>query len=364
MSLSPEVRDLLALHLVPGLGPRLTAALLERFGTAAAVRRATAHELQSVPHIGPKLAQEFHAALRSLDVDAEIAQLARFETGVLAHGQPDYPAQLAEIASAPPLLYVRGELLPADANAVAVVGSRHCTAYGRRVAERLAGDLARAGFTVVSGLARGIDGAAHRGALQAGGRTLAVLAGGLSKIYPPEHAELAREVQASGALLTEATMMQQPLPDMFPARNRIISGLSRGVVIVEAALQSGALITSRHALEQGRDVFAVPGPVDSVASAGCLDLIRQGAKLIRGIDDLLEELGGSAVTAAPTAAAPPPGMDDTQRRVWEHLAEGVKHLDELAQQLQLNIHQLSGALLMLEMKKAVRRLPGGRYERT
>ncbi|MBL8799021.1 MAG: DNA-protecting protein DprA [Planctomycetia bacterium] len=364
MPLTPEVRDLLALHMVPGLGPRLTAALLERFGSAAAVRQATASELQSVPHIGPKLARDFHAALQTLDVDAEVAQLERFETSVLAMGQPGYPAALAEVASAPPLLYVRGGLLPTDTNAVALVGSRHCTAYGRRVAERLAGDLARAGYTVISGLARGIDGAAHRGALQAGGRTLAVLAGGLSRIYPPEHADLAREVQASGALLTEATMMQQPLPEMFPARNRIISGLSRGVVIIEAAQQSGALITARHALEQGRDVFAVPGPVDSAASAGCLDLIRQGAKLVRGIDDLLEDLGGSVVTTAPTAATPPPGLDDTQRRVWEHLAGGVKHLDELAQQLELNVQQLSGALFALEMKKAVRRVPGGRYERT
>lgn len=222
--------------------------------------------------------------------------------------------------------------------------------------------LARSSDLSARGLARGIDGAAHRGALAAGGRTVAVLAGGLSKIYPPEHADLAGEVQTAGALLTEATMMQQPLPDMFPARNRIISGMSRGVIIVEAAEKSGALITARHALEQGRDVFAVPGPIDSPASAGCLGLLRDGAKLVRGIDDVLEELGG---IAAETAAGnvEPPGMDDHQRRIWEKLAEGTKHLDELAQQLGIAVPPLSTALMMLEMKKAVRRLPGNRYER-
>src|SRR5262245_46870669 len=196
--LPPEARDRLALHMVPGLGPRLTAALLERFGSAGAVRQASAAELRSVPHIGPKLSEEFFTALRKIDLDGELEQIARHEVGLLVHGTPEYPAQLKEIADPPPVLYMRGLLQPADANAVAVVGSRQCTAYGRRVAERLAADLVRAGYTVISGLARGIDGAAHRGALVAGGRTIAVLAGGLAKIYPPEHADLAKEVQAAG----------------------------------------------------------------------------------------------------------------------------------------------------------------------
>lgn len=361
--LPPESRDRLALHMVPGIGPRLTAALLERFGSAGAVRQASAAELRSVPHIGPKLSEEFFTALRKIDLDGELEQISRHEISLLVHGSPEYPAQLKEIADPPPVLYLRGAIQPADGNAVAVVGSRHCTAYGRRVAERLAGDLVRAGFTVISGLARGIDGAAHRGALQAGGRTIAVLAGGLAKIYPPEHADLAKEVQAAGALLSEATMRQSPLPDMFPARNRIISGLSKGVVIVEAAEQSGALITARHAADQGREVFAVPGPIDSVASAGCLELIRKGAKLVRGVDDILEELGGSIAASRIVATEPPPGMDDTQRRIWEALAEAPRQLDELAQQLALSVPPLSTALMMLEMKKAVRRLPGNRYER-
>jgi DNA processing protein len=214
-------------------------------------------------------------------------------------------------------------------------------------------------------LARGIDGAAHRGALKAGGRTLAVLAGGLSKVYPPEHTDLAKEVAAAGALLSEAAMAMEPLAGMFPARNRIISGLCRGVVIIEAAEKSGALITASHAAEQGRVVFAVPGPIDSEASSGTNELIREGAILVRRVEDIIEEFDGirAPAPAVRTAAPPPPGLDETQRRVWEFLGERPRHLDEMAQQLGLSVPPLSTALLTLEMKKIVRRLPGNRYER-
>jgi DNA processing protein len=362
--LPPDVRDLLALRLVPGLGPRLTAALLERFGSAGAALRASAEELQQVPHIGGKLARDLAESMRSADVAAELECIERHHVRLVAQGGADYPAALATIHDPPPLLYVRGTLEARDADAVALVGSRHCTPYGKRVAERLAGELARAGWTVVSGLARGIDGCAHRGALKAGGRTLAVLAGGLSRIYPPEHAELAGQVEAQGALMSEAAMSMEPLAALFPPRNRIISGLSRAVVIVEANEKSGALITAGQAAEQGRTVFAVPGPIDSPASAGTNALLRQGAVLVRGVEDLMEELVGVRTAVAPARAAePPPGMDDVQRRVWDFLAEQPRHLDEMAQGLGLAVSQLSGVLLMLEMKKVVRRLPGNRYER-
>jgi DNA processing protein len=366
-----DARDYLALHLVPGLGPRLTAALLERFGSAAAVRRASAAQFQQVPHIGSQLAARFAEALRTIDVDAELRLMARHQVSMVVRGQPDYPAALAQTPDPPPVLYVRGHITPADARAVAIVGSRSCTAYGKRTAERLAGDLARAGYTIVSGLARGIDGAAHRGALQVGGRTLAVLAGGLSRIYPPEHKDLAAQVQAAGALLAEATMDQEPLPALFPARNRIISGLSQAVVLVEAAERSGALITADHAATQGRVVFAVPGPVDSDASGGTNELLRQGAILCRDADDILEELLGLAAmndrapasAPPPPAAPPPPPLDATERRVWDFLAAEPRHLDDMVQALGLDVPQLSALLLMLEMKKVVRRLPGNRYER-
>jgi DNA processing protein len=361
---SPEVRDLLTLRLVPGLGPRLTAALLNRFGSAAAVLRATPAQLREIPHIGEKIAIEICNAISRVEVDKELEQMDRHEVRVLALGSPEYPACLASIPDPPSLLYVRGTLMAQDANAVALVGSRSCTAYGRRNAERLAQGLARAGYTVVSGLARGIDGVAHRAALQAGGRTFAVLAGGLSKIYPPEHADLAKEVQASGALITESEMAMEPMAGMFPARNRIISGLSRAVVIIEAAERSGALITASHAAEHGRPVLAVPGPVDNSASDGTNTLIRKGAVLVRGVDDVLEELDGLRTATSPDRTSrPPPTLDETQRGIWDFLADQSRHLDEIAQQLKLSVPQLSGLLLTLEMKKAIRRLPGNRYER-
>jgi DNA processing protein len=370
----PEILDLLALDLAPGLGPRLTAALLERFGTAGAIRHLSAAQFQTVPHIGAKLAQSLVKSFARIDLAPELALLERFQARLLARGTPDYPSALASVEDAPYLLYIRGALQSQDVQAVGVVGSRHCTAYGRRITERLCTDLARAGFTVVSGLARGIDGVAHRAALAAGGRTIAVLAGGLSRIYPPEHDDLAREVLAAGALLSETPMGMSPQAGMFPARNRLISGLSRAIVVVEAGEKSGALITAEHAAEQGRTVFAVPGPVDGEASGGTNALIREGAILCRGADDILEELHGvSALAQAqvaiqsppllPFPSGPPPGLNDDQRRIWEFLADGVRTLDELAQHLGLAIPPLSTALMVLEMKKAVRRLPGSRYER-
>ncbi|HVS36760.1 MAG TPA: DNA-processing protein DprA [Gemmataceae bacterium] len=368
---SAELRDLLALHLTPGVGPRTAAALLEWFGSAAAVLRASEARLRDVPHVGPKLAQAVREAAANPEIDAELERVAKGQVRLLLKGTPDYPESIASISDPPLLLYVRGELTPADAVAVALVGSRHCTDAGRRTAAKLAAGLGRAGVTVISGLARGIDGIAHRAALEAGGRTVAVLAGGLSRIYPPEHRSLAEQVVGAGALLTESSMTQEPLAGLFPPRNRLISGLSRVVVIVEAGVDSGALHTAHHAAEQGRTVLAVPGPVDAETSAGCNALIRDGAVLCRGPDDVLEELHGvsavsqsaKAAAPAPTEKATPPGLTDEQRRVWEFLAGGVRTVDELAQNLGMTAPQLTGALMMMEMKRAIRRLPGNRYER-
>jgi DNA processing protein len=281
-------------------------------------------------------------------------------------GRPNYPANLATIDDAPHLLFVKGGFEARDEQAIAIVGSRACTSYGKRLAERIAGDLARAGWTVVSGLARGIDGCAHRGALQAKGRTIAVLAGGLSKIYPPEHADLATEVAGAGALVTESCMLMEPMATLFPARNRIISGLSRAVVVVEAAEKSGALITARLAAEQGREVFAVPGPVDSAASAGTLHLLRKGAKLVRHADDILEDLQALPRLVEEPAAPPipqaPAGLDEAQQKIWDALSER-RMIDDLREQLGMPITDLTRQLMTLELKKAVRRLPGNWYER-
>jgi DNA processing protein len=357
------VRDRLLLHLVPGLGPRLTARLLARFGSPAAVLRASPEQLAEVPHIGAKLAGDLHRAMQMVDVEPELALMARHGVHLLLHGTANYPAPLSQIDDPPDLLYCRGTVEPGDANAVALVGSRQCTAYGRRAAEKLAAGLVRRGMTVISGLARGIDGAAHRAALKAGGRTVAVLAGGLSRIYPPEHAELADEVCAAGALISESAMGLDPMAGMFPARNRLISGLARGVVVVEAAERSGALITAQHAAEQGRPVFAVPGPIDSAASGGTNHLIRTGAILVRGVEDILEELDGVRSPKARTADSAAPALTEMERRIWEFLAEQPRPVDLIARHVERAIPELTGTLMMLEMKKIIRRLPGNLYER-
>jgi DNA processing protein len=366
-TLPDELHDRLALALVPGLGPRLTKALLERFGSAAAVRGASADDLRSVPLIGAKLSAAFAAALQSVDVQRERELLHRYDVRLVPIEDEEYPARLKSIADPPGLLFVRGELVRADDRAVAIVGSRQYTAYGRRAAEQLAGGLARAGFTVVSGLARGIDGFAHRAALKASGRTVALLAGGLARIYPPEHAELADTIADAGALATETPMQVPPQPGMFPARNRLISGMSIAVVVVEAHERSGALITARHAAEQGRDVFVVPGTIDSSASAGCLKLLREGAKLVRGVDDVLEDIDGLAArqtkTAPPKATAPPAEMDQPSRAVWEFLGAGPQFIDDIARGLVVPIPELTSLLMRMELKRLVRRLPGSQYER-
>ena len=376
----PDIIDLLALTLVPGMGPRLTAGLIAHFGSAAAVRRATPEQLRQVAHIGEKLAGQFAAALWSLDLQSELDLIAKHNVWLLSRWQREYPAALAATENPPPLLYARGSLTDADAQAVAIVGSRNCSSYGRRMAERIAAGLSRAHITVVSGLARGIDAAAHTGALNAGGRTIGVLASGLASIYPPENTELSQQIERSGCLLSETPMTFDPLPGMFPARNRIISGLASGVVIIEAGAKSGALITAHHAGEQGRELFVVPGNADHPASSGSLRLLRDGARLVRDADDILEDLAGITAVggvpirkpaeaeaevrpATPTLPFVPANLDADQQRIWDALADGQRHVDDLVRALVLPVSQLNGMLMVLEMKKFVRRLPGNMYER-
>jgi DNA processing protein len=363
-TLSDEGRALLALNLVPGLGSRLTSALLERFGSARAALDASGTELREIPYLGQRVIDGLVAVRDGKPVATEIDLLEQFGVQLLVRGEANYPQGLAQLPYTPPLLYIRGTLIEADQKAVAIVGSRRCTAYGYRLAAQLATGLVQAGYTVLSGLARGIDGAAHRAALKAGGRTVAVLAGGLSKIYPPEHIDLAGEIQASGALITETPLLMEPMAGMFPARNRLISGLARAVVVVEAAPRSGALITASHAADQGRHVLACPGPVDSQASEGTNTLIRNGAVLVRGIDDILEELEGvKPAKAAKQVAAQEPKLDGVHKQIWDLLAGKPRHIDDLVESLQLPLQQIAGTLVLLEMKHVLKRLPGNLYER-
>ena len=253
--------------------------------------------------------------------------------------------------------------------AVAIVGTRHATRYGLAQAERLAASLARTGFTVVSGLARGIDAAAHRGAIAAGGRTIAVLASGLLEIYPPEHDKLADEVAANGYLLSESPPRMMPLSGAFPQRNRIISGLTLGTIVVEAADRSGALITARHAYEQGREVFAVPGPIDSRMSRGCHALIKDGAKLVESIDDVLAELGPLAenIQRDDGTRSHAPGravLNEIEQQVLAAIETSPTSIDAVAITCGLPIHRVLSTISVLEMRRLVRRVSGTQVVRS
>lgn len=368
------LRNALRLTLTPGVGPRLWRRLVDRFGSPEAAFQAAPSELRDVEGVGTKVAQAVARAAEQVDVDAELACCREHGVSLRVSGRPDYPDLLQQIYDPPPVLYVRGNLLPQDGLAVAIVGTRHPTAYGLRQAERLAGSLARAGLTIVSGLARGIDAAAHRGALAAGGRTLAVLASGVMNVYPPEHDRLATDVIAQGALLSEAACLAAPVGGMFPQRNRIISGLSLGVLVIEAGDRSGALITARQAMEHGRDVFAVPGRIEDRTSRGCHRLLRDGAKLVETAEDILEELGplcfpttlpdsqqsdGQQVVHRPCELL----LSDVEKEVLAAMSAESISIDEVIANTQLSAAQVLATLNVLEMRHLIRRQGGSRVVR-
>lgn len=362
-SFPAELVDSVRLSMVSGVGPLLRKALIDRFGSPTAVLAADADELQRVDGIGPKIAARIARAQDEIDVEGALQLAADHDIEVLTDADTSYPRPLREIHDPPGVLFRRGTAHPQDGMAIAVVGTRHATRYGLAQAERLGASLARTGFTVVSGLARGIDAAAHRGAMEAGGRTIAVLASGVLNIYPPEHARLADEVAAQGCLLSEAPPRMVPISGAFPQRNRIISGLSLGTIVVEAADRSGALITARHAYEQGREVFAVPGPIDSRMSRGCHALIKDGAKLLETIDDVLAELGplseriehdDGRVVASPAELV----LNEVERRVLGAIDGSPTSVDTLAATCGMPIHRVLATISVLEMRRLVRRVSG------
>jgi DNA processing protein len=288
----------------------------------------------------------------------------------VVRGEPDYPIALNYLTDAPPVLYVKGTIVPEDAQAIAIVGMRKCSLYGDEQAARLAGGLVRAGFTIVSGLARGIDSSAHKAALAAGGRTLAIQGRGLAEVYPPENKRLAEAVAEHGALVSEFAMDVGPAPENFPRRNRILAALALGVVVVEAGRQSGALITARLAAELGKEVFAVPNRVDAPGAAGSHALIRDGAKLVESVADILDEFPDLELAAAPGEDAARQGtlnlkanISPEEARIIEVLDGEPVGLDDLAQRASLPTPRVSAALTLLELKGFIRALPGGRFAR-
>lgn len=362
MSGSNSLAAWLRLTLVPGIGGETQRRLLAAFGGAEEVFAAGRSAIAGVigtPATARLLDTDVGAA-----VDAALTWAAASDRRVVVLGDADYPQSLLAIADPPSLLYVRGRAELLATPSLAIVGSRNATPAGAQTARQFAAALAEAGLAIVSGLALGIDGAAHRGALDAGGDTIAVIGTGIDRIYPAQHETLAREIAARGAIVSEFPLASPPLPGNFPRRNRLIAGLARGVLVVEAALGSGSLITARLAAEQGREVFAIPGSIHSPQARGCHQLLRDGAKLVETATDVIEELRWSAIARpAPAAAASPPAHSADAQRVLAALGHDPCAIDELAHRSGLTAAELSVILLRLELDGELASLPGGRYQR-
>lgn len=354
-----NLRYWLGFNLVRGIGPVRMQMLLDVFGDVQSAWEApeyAIHELKLDRRSRANLLQ----ARRQVNLDEVLRRVERTGVHVLTWDSPDYPALLRDIPDAPPVLFVRGEITPADEWAVALVGTRKASVYGREVAHRLSGDLAHNGVTVVSGLARGVDSVAHKAALEAGGRTIAVMGSGVDYIYPAEHRKLAEEIIENGALVSDFPLGTRPEASNFPARNRIISGLSLGTVVVEAGLKSGALITADFALDHGREVFAVPGSILTSASAGCNRLLRDGAHVVTEVGDVLETLHLDQVAEKQMARAILPD-NATEAAILARLSAEPRHLDELARNTELPVETISSTLVMMELKGMARQVAPLQY---
>lgn len=357
----------LLFNMLPQISPIRFQKILDRFGSAAAALEAPAEAWADVEGLAPVQAERLHRAARDARprAQAELEVLRRLGGRALIPGDEEFPVALKAVSDAPLVLYVRGDYRPVDSLAVALVGTRQPTPYGRAAAERLASELCRAGVTVVSGLARGIDTVVHDAALRGRGRTIGVLGSGLNHLYPPENKGLMGRMAASGAVFTEFPLNTPPDRSHFPRRNRLISGLSLAVVVVEADEASGALITARLAGEQGRDVFAVPGSVFSKMSRGPHRLLKQGAKLVEGVEDILEEIEVfRSLTRAPRPRIAAPALGDAETRLWAHLTLDPISVDDLSGRTGLPASAVSSALLGLELKGLVKNLPGGNFVRS
>jgi len=365
-----ETQALLVLNALPSLGPVSLRRLLEEFeGEPRAVLAASAARLEKVKGVGPNMSGAITTWSQQVDLAREEKRLAQASARFVTHRDPDYPALLRELYDPPIGLYQKGKY-SFERPAIAMVGSRKTTLYGQKVARTLARELAQAGFCIVSGLARGIDTAAHEGALEGQGPTVGVLGTGLDIIYPPENIDLYRQVEAAGAVVSEFPFGRRANRQSFAMRNRIVAGMSVGVVVVESDKAGGSMITARFAGEQGRQLFAVPGRIDQSTSAGCHQLIQDGAKLTTCVDDVLNEfsyldgLAPTPIAASPSAAAlEAPPVSPLEATVLATFAGGSRLIpDEIAEQTGLPIAEINTALMMLELQRRVAKQPDGRFE--
>ncbi len=352
----------IGLSSIPGVGRTTFRKLVERFGTPDAVLAATQDELETVEGLSAKVIDGIRSFPWKERAEDEYLRSQQSGVVIITDSSPLFPANLKQVQDAPVYLYAKGSLLPEDARAIAIVGTRKPTHYGLAMAQRIASELAAAGFTIVSGLARGIDTQAHKGALSAGGRTITVLGSGIDVVYPPENKGLMATIVRSGAVVTENPLGTQPEGGYFPARNRIISGLSLGTVIIEAAEDSGSLITAQYTRDQGRPLFAVPGNVGPAVSRGTNNLIRQGAMLAESAEDILRSIAPGNLpgrTRAPKRPLPPLSPDE--QAVIDHITVEPRHIDRIMQESGMTAGRLSGILIMLELKGLVTQLPGKYY---
>jgi len=361
---------LIALNMIEGVGPVRARSLVQHFGDAPKILAASRSELLRVRTIGEDTAEKIANWESSVDLAGELKRIADFGCRVLISTDEHYPPSLREIYDPPLVLYCKGELTAKDRNAMAMVGSRMTTHYGLETARKLAYQLAYTGVTVVSGGARGIDTAAHQGALSGKGRTIAVLGTGINLIFPPENAELFERIAANGAVLTQFPFNRPADKQSFPIRNRIVAGMTLGTVVVEANLTSGALITANFATEYGRQIFAVPGRIDSPRSKGCHDLIKKGAKLCEGVEDILSEFeylfptSNRPPTASETGVLPALELNENEQKVFDAVpADDESSIDEIIRASGLPSSAVNVALFGLEMKRLVRQLPGKMFVR-
>jgi DNA processing protein len=357
----------LALNLLPKIGPVRVRRLLEVFGNPERILSAKAREILEVEGFGVDLAETVAGWESRIDLSRELRRIKEENINLITLEDALYPKLLKRIYDPPTVLYVRGQLIERDHNALAIVGSRHTTQYGLATSKKLAFQLAYAGYTVISGLARGIDTAAHEGALASKGRTVAVIGAGLGKLYPPENKALAEKIAEQGAVVSEFPVDYPPDRQSFPLRNRFVSGWSCGVIVTEAPSRSGALITAQQAAEQGRTVYAVPGNIDRPSSHGCNKLIQEGAKLIMDGADVLDDL----MTLFPTQpyapkmeeSKPSVALAGDEERVYAALGTSETHINELGEKTGLAMPAISATLMKLEMKRVVKPLPGKYYVR-
>ena len=354
-----EAKYWVGFSLIPGIGRMRLALLNAYFGDLAVAWQAPVAELRSAG-LDARSAQTIAGLRDGISLDDEVKKLERFGVNVVTGNDPEYPRRLKEIYDYPPLLYVRGELVPGDEWAIAVVGTRRISTYGRQVTEEIVADIVHSRITVVSGLAAGVDRVAHQTALDNGGRTIAVAACGLDMVYPSDHVALARHIMERGALVSEFPLGTRPKAEHFPQRNRIISGISLGVLVVEAGDKSGALITARLALEQNREVFAVPGSIFSPSSRGTNRLIQEGAKLVTGCIDILEELNLTAA-AQQLEMKELVTATDTESQMLGYLSKEATHIDDVCRASGLPASTVASTLAMLELRGLAKQVAGMQY---